>query len=249
MKIENLKIDNLSARMYLPDKTIKEVLITIHGFTGDKESSVICALANELVLDKFCVVSFDLPYHGENISDSNLSLEKFFQALKSVESFAKKRFKLPISYFATSFGAFLLLNHLQTSNTKYNKIILRAPAIEMAKILINVLMKDHGYNLLSLKYNTLNFGYTTTLMIDYKFYDDLLKYDLCKIFDNKQNRFFYVLQGLKDNVVAPESVKNFFENKCKENYNIFEFENADHGFKDPGELQRIIDITQKILNS
>lgn len=247
MKIQNTKIKNLHTTLYFPDEEIKEVLIAIHGFAGDKESSVITSLAKELSNNGFCTIAFDLPSHGKN-SATILDFKECLDAVKNIESYVIKKFNVPLSIFATSFGAFLLINHLKNSKESYKKIILRAPAVNMDKTLKKVILPAHKYSIKALKQKVLNVGFEQPLLIDYKFYNDLKEYNLDKNYKNADNRYFFVLHGLKDDVVLFKDMKKFFEKKCKEHYKIFEFKNADHRFKNAGELEEIIKITKEILN-
>ena len=48
MKVKELQISGLSSRIYEPENEIKELMLAIHGFAGDKESSVIVAVAEML---------------------------------------------------------------------------------------------------------------------------------------------------------------------------------------------------------
>lgn len=51
MKIADSVLNGICCRSFLPENEIEQVLITLHGFAGDKESSTIYALAEELTKD------------------------------------------------------------------------------------------------------------------------------------------------------------------------------------------------------
>ena len=126
MDIKNEVYKDLHVRTFLPDDEIHKVIIAVHGFAGDKDSSVIYEIAKEMTLNKCVVVTFDLPNHGENESSTCLSLASCFQALTDIDLLVKERYiDKEISYFATSFGGYLLLNLLSSNDYKYAKIILR----------------------------------------------------------------------------------------------------------------------------
>ncbi len=241
---KKLKINNLSARIYLPNGTLKEVVIGIHGFGGDKESSVLVALGNSLIQKNIALLTYDLPCHGENDVSKPLSLEECFFSVKAVYDYVRKNYKnAKISFFATSFGGYLLLNFLNNNEIECNKIILRAPAIFMHKVLTDVILKEHFPNGVP-QNEVIEFGYEKTLLIDNKFISALKANDL---HDYKNSHFLYSLQGKKDDLVDPDANEKFFETRCKGNYKIFYFENADHRFKKPGELDELIKITEQIL--
>ena len=81
----------------------------------------------------------------------------------------KKKYKnVQISYFATSFGGYLLLNFLNNATHKYNKIILRAPAINIDKVLKEKIIKDDFCKLRANEILNIQ-----DIKIDYEFYRDL----------------------------------------------------------------------------
>lgn len=246
MKIIDTKIENHSARIFEPDENTKEVLIAVHGFAGDKDSSVIVAVANDLVNYGIATISFELPNHGDDACEEVLNLQSCIDSLSEVIAFAKTEYKdLPISIFATSFGAFLTLQHLKTHSEHFKNVILRSPAIDMANILVKNILPEHNLTLEDFS-QTQNLGYGKPLLIDRKFIDDLYKNAINDDYAENNNTY-YLLQGLKDDIVDPNFVFDFvdkhFNNRCK----IFKFENADHRYKNPGELEQIVDITRKIM--
>lgn len=100
----------ISAKSYIP-KNMKEIVIACHGFAGDKESSAILALANELAKEKIGVICFDLPGHGESeVNADMLSIQNCIQDINAIEEYIIKTYgNIPVSIFATSFGAYLTL--------------------------------------------------------------------------------------------------------------------------------------------
>lgn len=226
-------------------KSVEQILIAIHGFAGDCESSVIESIAKDLQNDNVLVVSFDLPCHGKDKNNGVLNFNLCMNYLKQVEQTILAKYKdMPISYFATSFGGYLLLNHLKTSTTKYNKIILRSPAINMDKILKDVILPEHNYSFNDLKKHAINLGYNREIYVDINFYDNLVANSLNSYHNNN---FLYIIQGKKDDVVNYLDNEEFYIKKCKNNYTIYYFENADHRYKNPGEKEKIVEITKEIL--
>ena len=230
---------------FLPQGEIQQVLVCLHGFAGDSESSVILELANNLNKKNVLVVTFDFPCHGNDDAFRILNLNECFNYLKIVDDYIKNEYKdVDFSYFATSFGAFVLLNFLQHTNYFYNKIILRAPAIFMDRILKDNILPGHNFDLEDLKAHPLNLGLDKQLMVDWKFYQDLINNSLENF---RTNKFLYIIQGKKDNVVDFKENEAFFEKCCSPNYKIIYFENADHRFKNEGELEEIVQIVEGLL--
>ena len=243
---KHILINGLWSRIYLPENQINEIVIGVHGFAGDKESSVLIVLANELNKHNKALISFDLPCHGENDKAQILNLTNCINSIKTIFDYVKENFaNIPISVFATSFGGYLTLNYLSKNNEHLHKLILRAPAIYMHKILETVILPEHNFNKEDLN-KTINLGYENPLLVDNKFLVDLQNLNL----ENSKttNHFLYILQGKQDDVVNPNDNAKFFNNYYPNQHKIIYFENADHRFKKPGELEKIISDTLSILN-
>ncbi len=239
-------INNLHTKIYYPEQAINQIIIGIHGFGGDKESSVLIKMAESLKSTNIALLTYDLPCHGENENNKSLSLKDCLNSVKEVYEYVKSNYAgIPISFFATSFGGYLLLNFLQENEINLNKIILRAPAIKMAKVIKDVILPEHGFSVSDLNTNPVNVGYEKECFIDARFVEELQEYDLNKNYN--KNYFLNVLQGKKDTTVNPADNEEFFNAKCINNYKIYYFEEADHRFKGAGEIERIIEITKQIL--
>lgn len=222
----------------------KEVLITIHGFAGDKESSVIFALGRKLTKININVVSFDLPCHGLNSANKTLDFYDCLKSLETIVAYTKTKYKnIPISFFATSFGGYLLLHYLKFKTDSFGHIILRAPAINMDSVLSDNILPAHGFSIKDLN-NKIDLGYENPLYIDSTFLAQLKNNSLNDY--STKNYKFEIIQGLKDDIVDPNVVINFI-NKLNNDSTLYAFENADHRFKNPGELEKIISITKNIL--
>ena len=243
---KHILINNLWSRIYLPENEIKEIVIGVHGFAGDKESSVLILLANELHKQNKALLSFDLPCHGENDKSQLLKLSDCIDSIKIIFDYVKENFKnIPISVFATSFGGYLTLHYLSQNPENLHKLILRAPAIYMGKILENVILPEHGFSTEDLK-NTLNLGYANPLLVNDKFLKDLK--DTTLETTQTTGHFLYILQGKQDDVVNPDDNDRFFKKFYPNQHKFIYFENADHRFKKPGELEKIIADSLSILN-
>lgn len=214
MKIEyiNLKDNNIEipVKIFLPQNTVKKVIIACHGFGGDKESSITTDLAKEMILKNIAVVSFDFPAHGESKLDGKeLTIENCINNINTVYRYSKK-FNAPISLFARSFGAYVNLINIARNNNEFQEIVLRSPAIEMAKILKEVLLKEsfskykeNGYTIL---------GFERKMKIPYSFYEELLNNNINKIYDNTEIPKIYIVQGNKDEIAMIEDTIKFVEN-------------------------------------
>lgn len=243
---KHLIINGLWSRIYLPEENVSEIVIGVHGFAGDKESSVLVALAKELNKQGMALLTFDLPSHGENDRLKILNLTECIASIGKILEYVKNEYlNTPISIFSTSFGAFLTLSYLSEKHEKLHKVILRAPAIFMADVLENVILPEHKVEINELK-KVVNLGYEASLFVDDKFLLELKNNSLDKKAEISDKIF--ILQGRLDTTVDPIKNQQYFDKHYLNNYEIFYFEKADHRFKNPGELEQIIRITLNILN-
>lgn len=244
---KHIKINGLWSKIYEPNTKIKQVVIGVHGFCGDKESSVLVALADQLNKTGDVLITFDLPFHGENSNTSPINLNTCINSIGKILAYVKTEYKnLPVSIFATSFGAYLTLAYLSNQDENFNKIILRAPAIFMGETLEHILLDEKKISIENLKTSPVVFGYEKPLTITYAFLKDLMNLNLTDLPTTKY--FIYVLQGKLDTTVNPIKNEEFFNSKYPNQHEIFYFDNADHRFKNPGNLEKIVKITMEILN-
>lgn len=243
---KSLIINNLHSTLHLSDNKPQEIVVGIHGFSGDKESSVLIELAKHLNKNGVALITFDLPCHGENDNSEPLKLQDCLDSIKNIFDYVKENFKnIPISTFATSFGGYLLLNHLSKYKENLNKVILRAPAVYMADVVENIILPFNNLTTQDLEHSV-NLGFEKQLIINKQFLNDLKVNDLEQ--QAKTKEYLYIIQGRKDDIVNPENNKLFFEKQYQNQHKFVWFENADHRFKKPGELERIILETLNILN-
>ena len=233
-KLRSLNGYNISARTYLPTESIKEVIIAIHGFGGDKDSSAIRLLAENMVRKNFLVICFDFPSHG----DSEVEADKLtINDIEAIEQYTKDNFgkNIKINIFATSFGAYIALLKLFKYNTKYNKIVLRAPAIKMDEILKNTLLRE-PFEIFKRKRVT-KLGFRRIMDVPYDFYEELKANKILKIYQNNQKIF--IIQGTDDDVAPIKDTKELqaLDNK---NITLYEIKGADHRMKKNGELEEAI---------
>lgn len=247
MKIEyiNLKDNNIEipVKIFLPKNTVKKIIIACHGFGGDKESSTIKDLAEKMVLKNIAVITFDFPAHGESKLDGKeLTIENCIYNINTVYRYSKK-FNAPISLFATSFGAYVNLINIARNNNEFQEIVLRSPAIEMAKILKEVLLKEsfskykeNGYTIL---------GFERKMKIPYSFYEELLNNNINKIYDNIEIPKMHIIQGNKDEIAMIEDTIKFVENH-KNQIELNIIDNGDHRMNSPELRKKVMSYANGI---
>lgn len=226
------------------DKGVKEVVIACHGFLGNKNSSVIEAIGKELIKHNIGVVTFDFPAHGKSdAKDTDLRVENCIQDIVDVENYVKEKYgDVKLSIFATSFGGYITLLKLFRYKTKYNHIMLRAPAIKMDEILRENIFKDEFQKFE--EEGKLRFGFKRPMDVPYAFYEDLTKNKVLDLFDLDQK--ISIIQGNKDEI-AP--IKDTYEFKSKNDdlISIEEIDGALHRMKNPGNLEQVVEFVKKIM--
>lgn len=252
MKIQEFKIKsfngyNISTKFYLPENNPKEIIIAVHGFGGDKESSTINLLAGKMLKEGFGLICFDLPGHGESeVEADKLTIDNCINDIISIEDYIKAKYdnEIKTDIFATSFGAYITLIKLFKYETKYNKIILRAPAIKMDEILKNTLLREPFEKFKERGFTKL--GFERIINIPFSFYEELKQNQILKLYKN--NHKILIIQGTEDDVAPIEDTKELI-NLDKNNLELFEIEGADHRMKKNGELEKALNKAKEYFIS
>ena len=237
-KLKSTNGYNISAKSYLPQESPKEIIIAVHGFAGDKESSAISLLAKEMTKEGFGVVCFDFPGHGESeVEADKLTIDNCINDIETVEEYIKEKYgkQMKIDLFATSFGAYIALLKIFKYNTKYNKIVLRAPAIKMDKIFKENLLREKYEDFQNRGVTKL--GFDRTMNVPFDFYKELKQNQILKIYKNSQK--ILIIQGTEDDVAPIKDTKELID-LDKANFELFEIQGADHRMKKDGELKKAI---------
>lgn len=237
-KLKSTNGYNISAKSYLPQESPKEIIIAVHGFAGDKESSAISLLAKEMTKEGFGVVCFDFPGHGESeVEADKLTIDNCINDIETIEEYIKEKYgkQMKIDLFATSFGAYITLLKIFKYNTKYNKIELRAPAIKMDKIFKETLLRETFEEFQ--KRGITKLGFDRIMNIPFSFYEELKQNQILKIYKNSQK--ILIIQGTEDDVAPIKDTKELID-LDKANFELFEIQGADHRMKKDGELEKAI---------
>lgn len=175
----------IDCKIWIPKNTEK-VLIAIHGFAGDKESGMIHALAEEMLKYNTLTIAFDLPGHGTSkVDGDSLTLNNCLSDIKTVETIYKEQYpNAKIDYFATSFGAYLLLLSLVKEERKIDKIVLRCPAICMDKIFRNKILREPFHDFQTRGYTIV--GYERELKVNFSFYKELKQNQIFAFFPKRK---------------------------------------------------------------
>lgn len=193
-------------------KGIKEIYIFCHGFCSGKGSNSVKIVSEKLLEYEIPSISFDFPGHIDSVQGSDkLNTEVCISYIDSVIKYIKENYgsDVEISLYAISYGAFILLNKLKTDTSEYKNIILRSPAINMADIFINCLLKTSfdEYEKIGIGKS----GHGGKIEVPYTFYEDLLRNNIMKSYSGK--RKILIFQGKLDDTASIKDTYEFIRNR------------------------------------
>lgn len=231
----------IKCKMFSPDSgEVSSVVLCVHGFAGDKESSMIFQLGQAFTQFNGVVVSFDFPAHGESLQDeAYLTTDNCRFDLCAVANWINAQYPEANKFiFATSFGGFISL--LEAESFENYKYILRAPAVTMPKVLLENVLHLSSEEFCRL--GSIKCGFERPIQLPYSFYTDISKYS----FDNCT---FYqpmlVIHGDKDNVVPYTDIVEFC--RTHSNTTLVTICGVDHRFKHPCEFEMIVSETARFM--
>lgn len=219
---------------------ITRVIIGVHGFGGDKDSSVIAAVGEEMGFYKTATVSFDLPGHGMSpMPARTLNLKNCHKSLMTAVNLAKELFPNAEEWciFATSYGAYITLLAMDelSGMLGHIKLALRAPAVRMAETFLTMARCSEEQ---LLKKGRVICGFDRKMEIPYSFYEELTTHNAMAGYDMPM----MILQGDRDDIVLPHDVEFF--RLLNDQAKLVIFPGTDHRFKGEGELDMIVDLAR-----
>ena len=228
-------------------------LLCLHGFAGDKYSTVIEAVAKDRCRAGFRCVTFDWPGHGDSTADSSmLTIENCLADLDAVVKHLRPAAAAvpsgstpaPLFCFATSFGGYLAMLDYRRHPEHFDRILLRSPALRMGKVLRSFLDEDHMRRFRDGE--ALNFGFDRPLFLHYDFLSDLETpdHDAFLPLAGIGRSPIAIIHGDADDVVPVTDSLRFAEDN---HLPIRIVKGADHRYKKPGELEQIIDFAAEIF--
>ncbi len=176
MNTEYIDIGGIPAKLYKVDDAVGTVL-AVHGFAGSKESAAIEGLAALVCRRGLNVLTYDLPAHGVRTeSAEQLAAERCIGEMLAVERYIAEKLGGEMYAFATSFGGMCLLHRLEQAADSFKRIVLRVPAVNMAKSLVAITkMTDRGFSMEKAKEQGFVIRMAKEYRIPYRFYEQLLQ--------------------------------------------------------------------------
>lgn len=127
------KINNIPAILY--GSASDRLYLYVHGKQSRKEEAE--HFANIAVKLGYQVLSFDLPEHGERISEPYpCYVQNGVRDLKEIYSFIKDKYK-SVSLYACSLGAYFSL--LAYRDIKFDKCLFLSPILDMERLIQNMM--------------------------------------------------------------------------------------------------------------
>ena len=245
MKLLYSNINNgeydISCKLYFPSENcIKGVILGVHGFAGDKESSALKKLAYAVEQYGIALICFDLPAHGEScVNESSFTVKNCIRDLGCIADKIRNEYPNVDKYiFATSYGGFIALQCVE--QLKEFKYVLRAPAVTMPEHILTDVIKLSAEEFKTA--GSVECGLERSLVLPYSFYEELQHYSILgKNFDKPM----LVIHGNADDVVPYEDILKF----CRDNMSaeLAVIDGADHRFKKPGEIESVIKSTIRYM--
>lgn len=233
---------DIRCKLYTPDdEHISHVIIGVHGFAGDKESSMLEKLATALSLHSKALICFDFPAHGDSpVGEEMLTVKNCKRDLCAVVEYVSNRYpNANKSLFATSFGGYISL--LCADKLAKMPFILRAPAATMPKVLLeNVLnVSPEEFK----RREVINCGFERPIQLPYSFYEDVSSQETV---GNKQiTSPILIIHGDRDDIVPLSDIEVFAASQ--NNVTLQILHGADHRFKNVGEMKTIIDLVKTFV--
>ncbi len=242
------KTYNISCVHYEPDSEgVEKVIIALHGFGGDKESSAVMALARAATEHKTAVVCFDFPCHGTSEADESFfTVENCINDGVAVYASVEKEYfsdgigEGKIHFFATSFGAYILAQMLERPYFKGARAVFRSPAVKMSETFLHIIANSTVAELE--KKGVVECGFDRKMYLGYDFWRDLYLHNIDHIFYENETLMIY---GDKDDVVSPSDMREYGEKRPGVEVRVIE--GADHRFKGKGQLDAVIDASVEFL--
>ena len=247
MKIKYFDITDqglsVKCKLYHNDQhRFSDVVISCHGFGGDKDNAATQKLAETLlpVQKEAAVLAFDWPCHGNDVKQ-RLDLEDCGRYLDVVLEYAREQLGAERLYaFATSFGGYVTLKYLFEKDDPFCRVSLRCPAVNMYEILMNDILEKGQADQLRKKDALV--GHDRKIRVSQKFLDQLKSNDITAWDFSAKKGNLLILQGTKDELVSCAVVEAFAE---RNGIDFLPVEGADHRFREPSKIREVLDYTME----
>lgn len=223
MKKKFIKIDNIPLVIWGEDSS--KVFIAIHGNQSNKEDIVIEILAKIAVSKGYQVISFDLPEHGDRVSENTLcKVQNCVPELLKIYDFVSERYE-EINLWACSLGAYFSLVAYQ--QVDFKQCLFLSPVVDMQRLIENMMSW----------FNICEKDLKEQMVIETPIGETLYYDYYCYVKEHpiiKWNNQTMILYGQKDNLCEYEYIQKFTKRfKC----DLKIMENGEHFFHLDNQLE------------
>lgn len=213
-----------------------KVLIVCHGFGSSKSSTMVQALEKNMPAIGIGVVSFDFPAHGES-PVCDLHETWCIDDLETVEAYVREIApQADLFYFASSFGAFTLLNYLSARPHAGTRAMLRSAAVAMGRLAESWADEKARAHMEEKGYFVPDYDYVREMRVTPVFLRELRDHDLFRIYRPGETEVFMV-HGGRDSVAAPEAAREFAD---RFGIRLLEIPEGEHDLMGPGQLEQVL---------
>ena len=240
IQYKQIKTDRYPIRykVYSPDDSVRGIILGIHGFAGDMESSALEMLASAAGKRGIALLCFDFPAHGSSPTQEDLfTIDNCIKDVLWMADLCRREYPDADKYlFATSFGGFVSL--LSSDHLQDFQFVLRAPAVTMPEIFLPDIL--HTTPEAFEQARVIECGFELEIRLPFSFYVELKRHSIV----GQQFDFpILVIHGDEDDVVPHTDIQAFCSNNPKSELVVIP--GADHRFKKPGELEQVINAAMK----
>ncbi len=215
------------------------VVIVCHGFGSGKSSPTVQALDETLPRHGMGVFSFDFPAHGESpAGEESLRVPFCIDDLETVEAYLRSRSpKIEVSYFGSSFGAYITLLRLARHPRPQAKAFLRSAAVTMPRLVDTWVDERAQADLDRQGYFVPDYDYVREMRITPAFLQDLADHDVFSRYQKGQATLA-MIHGGQDSVAPAADARRFAETFGAR---LTLVPRGEHQLMGPGELEQVLD--------
>ena len=213
-----------------------KILVVCHGFGSSKSSPMVQALEKTMPEIGVGVVSFDFPAHGES-PVWDLHETWCIDDLETVEAYVRTLApRAELCYFASSFGAFTLLNYLTARPHAGKRAMLRSAAVAMGRLAESWADGKARADMAEKGYFVPDYDYVREMRVTPAFIRELKDHDLFRIYRPGETEVFMV-HGGRDSIAAPEAAREFAD---RFGIRLLEIPEGEHDLMGPGQLDQVL---------
>lgn len=212
-----------------------KVIIAVHGDLSNKEDAIIEVLAKNAIPKGYCILSFDLPEHGDRKNDNyECNPQNCTSDIQAVY-FCAKSLHADISVFACSIGVYFCL--LAFQNLTFNRYFFLSPVLDMERLIQNM-MKWSNISEKELQEKAkIKTSFGKIISWDYYQY---VRHNPIKKWNSKT----FILCGENDNLTEKSILNSFsMENNCS----VDIMKNGEHYFHTKEQLDYLNNWLQKVI--